>query len=79
MRKYSAVMMSILLLTFGFSMNAEETFASTLMQEKENIIQDLEIIKSDPNINKKTKKNIESAIKQIEKVWIQNFGKMNQH
>ena len=67
MKKYSAVLMSILLLTFGFSMNAKEVSAITPMQEKENIIQDLEIIKNDSDINKKTKKNIESAIKQIEK------------
>ena len=45
MKKYSVVMMSILLLTFGFLMNVEETFAATLIQEKENIIQDLETIK----------------------------------
>jgi len=75
MKKYTAVLMSILLLTFGFSMNAEDTFAVTLMQEKENIIQDLEIIKNDPNINKKTKKNIESAIKKIEKSLNEKFWK----
>ncbi len=67
--------MSILLLTFGFSMNAKEVSAITPMQEKENIIQDLEIIKNDSDISKKTKKNIESAIKQIEKSLDAKFWK----
>ena len=75
MKKYSAVLMSILLLTFGFSMNAKEVSAITPMQEKENIIQDLEIIKNDSDISKKTKKNIESAIKQIEKSLDAKFWK----
>ena len=75
MKKYTAVLMSILLLTFGFSMNAEEASALTPMQEKESIIQDLEIIKNDSDISKKTKKNIESAIKQIEKSLDEKFWK----
>jgi len=75
MKKYSAVLMSILLLTFGFSMNAKEVSAITPMQEKENIIQDLEIIKNDSDISKKTKKNIKSAIKQIEKSLDAKFWK----
>ena len=74
MKKYTAVLMSIILLTFGFSMNAEETFAVTPMQEKENIIEDLKIIKNDSDI-KKTKKNIESAIKKIEKSLNEKFWK----
>jgi len=75
MKKYSAVLMSILLLTFGFSINTQEIFASSLMQEKENILEDLEIIKNDSDISKKTKKNIESAIKQIEKSLDAKFWK----
>ena len=74
MKKYTAVLMSILLLTFGFSMNAEEASALTPMQEKESIIQDLEIIKNDSDV-KKTKKNIESAIKQIKKSLDEKFWK----
>jgi len=75
MKKHTAVLMSILLLTFGFSINTQEIFASSLMQEKENILEDLEIIKNDSDINKKTKKNIESAIKQIEKTLDVKFWK----
>ncbi len=75
MKKYTAVLMSILLLTFGYSINSEEASALTPMQEKENIIQDLEIIKNDSDISKKTKKNIESAIKQIEKSLDAKFWK----
>lgn len=67
MKKYTAVFMSILLLTFGFSMNADETFAVTPMQEKENILEDLQQIKNDSEINKKTKKSLEKAIKEIKK------------
>ena len=74
MRKYSASIMSILLLTFGFSMNVEETFAVSPMEEKESIIQDLEMIKNNSDI-KKTKKNIESAIKKIEKSLDDKFWK----
>jgi len=75
MKKYTAVLTSILLLTFGYSINSEEASALTPMQEKENIIQDLEIIKNDSDISKKTKKNIESAIKQIEKSMDAKFWK----
>ena len=75
MKKYSAIVMSILLLTFGYSINAEEAFATTPMQEKEKIIQDLETIKNNPDISKKTKKNIEAAIKQIEKSLDEKFWK----
>ncbi len=75
MKKYTAVLMSIMLLTFGFSINSQQVFASTLMEEKENIIQDLEIIKNDSDISKKTKKNIESAIKQIKKTLNVKFWK----
>jgi len=37
MKKYTAVLMSILLLTFGFTINSEEIFASSSMKEKEKI------------------------------------------
>ncbi len=75
MKKYTAVLMSILLLTFGYSINSQEIFALTPMLEKENILEDLEIIKNNPDINKKTKKNIESTIKQIEKTLDAKFWK----
>ena len=74
MKKHTAVLMSILLLTLGYSGNSQEILALTPMQEKENIIQDLEIIKNDSDV-KKTKKGIESAIKQIEKSLDTKFWK----
>jgi len=74
MKKGIAILSSILLLSFGYSMNSE-VFALTPIQEKENIIQDLEILKDNPDINKKTKKNIESAIKYIKKSLDEKFWK----
>ncbi len=74
MKKYTAVLMSILLLTFGYSMNSE-VFALTSIQEKKDILDDLENIKNDSDISKKTKKNIDSAIKQIEKSLDAKFWK----
>ncbi len=68
MKKCTAVLMSILLLTFGFSINSEGVFASTTpMQEKKDILEDLQQIKDDSEINKKTKKSLEKAIKEIKK------------
>ena len=46
MKRFSVVMLSILLLTFGVTMNVGESFADAPMQEKENIIQDLKDIKN---------------------------------
>jgi len=37
MKKYTAVLMSMLLLTFGFTINSEEIFASPPVKEKENM------------------------------------------
>ena len=45
MKRFSVAMLSILLLTFGVTMNVEESYADIPMQEKENIIQDLKEIK----------------------------------
>jgi len=67
MKKYTAVLMSILLLTFVYSINSEGVFASTPMQEKKDILEDLEQIKNDSEINKKAKKSLEKAIKEIKK------------
>ena len=66
--------MSILLLGFGYSVNSE-AFALTPIQEKENIMQDLEIIRDSQDINKKTKKNIDSTIKEIKKSLDGKFWK----
>ena len=57
---------SILLLSMSYSGNTE-IFASTTQQEKQDIIDDLENIKNNSEINKKSKGNIESAIKKLEK------------
>ena len=50
----------------GFT-GSSESFASTLQQEKQDIIDELESLKNNSEINKKSKKNIDSAIKQLEK------------
>ena len=73
MIKFSVVFLSILLLVFGHSMNSE-VLALTPMQEKEIIIEDLEIIKNNSDI-KNTKKKIDSAIKKIEKSLDEKFWK----
>ncbi|MFQ5476815.1 MAG: hypothetical protein ACE5DT_07295 [Nitrosopumilus sp.] len=73
MKKIAAVFFSIMLLSFGYSMNTE-AYALTPIEEKENIIQDLEIIKNNSDV-KKTKKSIGSAIKQIEKSLKDKFWK----
>ena len=48
-------------------MNSEGFASKTPMQEKKDILEDLEQIKNDSEINKKTKKNLEKAIKNIKK------------
>jgi len=63
--KLSVGIFSVLLLSMGYSGNFE-IFASTVQQEKQDIIDELENIKNDDQINKKSKKNVESAIKKLE-------------
>ena len=50
----------------SFSANSE-SFASTLQEEKQDIIDKLEEMKEDYEINEKSKKNIESAVKKLDK------------
>jgi tetratricopeptide (TPR) repeat protein len=64
MIKITAILLSTLLLTYGFVMSPDAT-AYTIKIEKQEMINKLEDLKNDTN-NKKSKKNIESAIKQIE-------------
>ena len=73
MRKFAAVFLSIVLLSFSYSMNSEAS-ALTLKEEKESIIAELEIIKNDSDV-KKTKKSIDAAIKKIEKSLDDKFWK----
>ena len=75
MKRFSAVILSILLLTFGVTMNVEESFADTPMQEKEDIIEDLKEIKNDSDTKKKTKKIIDAAIKKMDKTLDEKFWK----
>ncbi len=65
MKKILAVFLSTILLTWGVSADSE-AFATTVKQEKQEIINDLEDVKNQTD-RKKTKKVIDSAIKQIEK------------
>lgn len=66
MKEIAVIIFSILLLSMGFTGNSE-SFASSLQQEKQDIIDELESLKNSSEINKKSKKNIESAIKQLER------------
>jgi tetratricopeptide (TPR) repeat protein len=66
MKELAVAVFSVLLLSMGYSGNFE-IFASTVQQEKQDIIDELENFKNDDKINKKSKKNLESAIKKLEK------------
>ena len=66
MKRLAVVVFSVLLLSIGYSGNFE-IHASTVQQEKQDIIDQLENIKNDNEVNKKSKKNLESAIKKLEK------------
>ncbi len=66
MMKSIVVVFSILLLSMSYSGNFE-VFASTIQEEKQDIINELKNIKNDSGLDKKSKKNVESAIKKLEK------------
>ena len=74
MKKISAILFSVLLLSMGFSANSQ-SFASTVVEEKMQIISDLEELKTNPELSKKSKKNIESAIGKLEKSLDSKFWK----
>ena len=66
MKEIAVATFSILLISMGVTGNSE-SFATTIQQEKQDIINELESLKNDSDINKKSKQNIESAIKQLKK------------
>jgi tetratricopeptide (TPR) repeat protein len=66
MKRLVVAIFAVLILSIGYSGNSE-ILASTLQQEKQGIIEDLENIKNDEEISKKSKKNAESAIEKLEK------------
>jgi len=66
MKRLAVAIFSVLLLSMGYTANSQ-SFALTLQQEKQDIIDDLENIKNDYKMNKKSKKNLESSIKKLEK------------
>ena len=66
MKEIAVAIFSVLLLSMSFTGNSE-SFASTLQQEKQDIIDELESLKEDSEINKKSKKNLDSALKKLEK------------
>ena len=65
MEKNVVILLSVLLLSLPYS-NSQVT-ALTPMLEKENIVEELEVIKNNPEITDKTIKNIENSIKNIKK------------
>ncbi|MGY5143639.1 MAG: hypothetical protein ACW9XH_04065 [Candidatus Nitrosopumilus sp. bin_32a] len=66
MKKLATAIFTVLLLSIGYSSNFE-IFASTVQQEKQDIIDQLESIKNIDELNKKSKKDLELAIKKLEK------------
>lgn len=73
-KEISAVIFSILLLSMGFTANPE-IFAMTVQEEKQEIINDLNNLKDDPEITKKSQKKIEKAIRNLEKSLDSKFWK----
>jgi len=74
MKKTSAILFSALLLSMGFSANSQ-SFAFTVVEEKKNVILELEELKTNSELSKKSKKNIESAIDKLEKSLDSKFWK----
>lgn len=74
MKKIIAIWLSIILLSFAYSNNVE---ASTpeLKQEKEEIIEELELIKN--NFDKKNKKEIDATIKEIKKSLNEKYWELD--
>ena len=65
-KEISAILFSVLLLSMGFTANPP-TFATTIQEEKQDIIDSLKELKENADLTKKSKKNIEKAIKKLEK------------
>lgn len=66
MKGLAIAVFSALLFSMWYSGNFE-IFAFTVQQEKQDIIDELKNIKNDDELNKKSKMNLESAIKNLEK------------
>ncbi len=64
MRKAS-IFFSVILLTWGFYMTNGEVFGQTPMQEKIEVLKETEILRNSSDINKKTEKNLDLAIKSM--------------
>lgn len=82
MKKLNAFFLGILLSTFLATMDTpEQSYGVTPMEEKQEIIEKLETILENPNIQKNTSKNTQSAILNIQKsldseYWIENIPTM---
>jgi len=72
MKKIAIIFLSVILLSWSFA--SVEVKGLTLKEEKQNIINDLQNIKSKSD-NKKTHQNIDTVIKQIEKSFDEKFWK----
>lgn len=80
MKKVIIVLLSIVLISFSYSLN-NNVYGLDLKQEKQNIVESLENLKNNPDVSKKSKKHIESAIEKInesldEKYW-KNGSELN--
>ncbi|MHA7647030.1 hypothetical protein [Nitrosopumilus sp. S4] len=74
MKVILSVVLSIMLISIGFSVN-NEVYADSVKNQKIEIIEDLKGLKENSEISKKSKKSIESAIDNIEKSLEDKFWK----
>ncbi|NNM02056.1 MAG: hypothetical protein HKP26_00605 [Nitrosopumilus sp.] len=74
MNRITAMGLSLILLSMSFAGNSQ-AFASTLIQDKQEIIEELTSLKNSEFVEKKSKKSLESAIKKLEKSLNPKFWK----
>jgi len=66
MKSLAVAVFSVLLLSMGYTANSQ-SFATTVQEEKNDIILELNELKNDSEFSKKSKKELESVIKKLEK------------
>ena len=66
MKRLAVAVFSVLLLSMGYTANSQ-SFATTVQEEKNNIILELDELKNNSEFSKKSKKELKSIIKKLEK------------
>ncbi len=74
LKRSLVVALTAVLLSMSFAGNSQ-IFASTILQDKQDIIDELLNLKNDESVDKKSKKNLESAIKKLEKSMNSKYWK----